>query len=222
MDKKDYAEFSRRLRVPQRCPLVGYCQRWAWTLYFYSYNESSHRTRDIQSTLEEAGDLPSDYAKKKVTLAVEPPECTRGDGYLSVRNLCPEVPLFDRAHTPPIVPVEAISSFSWERVGGLENAETKHFSQCLEFIQHGNVSIGKKQREPISKKLRFQVLHRDNFTCKYCGKSAPRDGTMLHVDHKVSVKDGGESVLENLVTSCSECNFGKSGASVEEPFSGQS
>ena len=29
------------------------------------------------------------------------------------------------------------------------------------------------EREPISKKLRFEVFKRDSFTCQYCGSKAP-------------------------------------------------
>jgi 5-methylcytosine-specific restriction endonuclease McrA len=222
MDKKEYAEVSRKLRVPQRCPLVGYCQRWAWTVYLYSYYDGGGVT-DIQRVLKETGALPADYEDKNVTLAVEPPEYTRCDGceHISGCNLCPEVPLFDRSHTPSMIPAEAISSFLWERDTGIERIETKHFSQCLEFIQHAGVRHVKK-RDPIGKKLRFQVFRRDNFTCRYCGRSPFRDGVTLHVDHKVSVNDGGKTVLENLVTSCSDCNFGKSGTSVNDALVVQS
>ena len=74
MDKQDYQEQSRKLRLPQRCPLVGYCQRWAWTIYFYSYEGLPGNLGNIRVILGEAGDLPADYDEKKVLLAVEPPE----------------------------------------------------------------------------------------------------------------------------------------------------
>jgi hypothetical protein len=115
-----------------------------------------------------------------------------------------------------MIPAEAISSFLWERDTGIERTETKHFSQCLEFIQHADLRPFKKRRTAGQQILRFQVFHRDNFTCRYCGRSPFRDGVTLHVDHKVSVNDGGETVLENLVTSCSDCNFGKSATSVSD------
>lgn len=63
------------------------------------------------------------------------------------------------------------------------------------------------QRKPLSKKTRFQVLQRDNFTCQYCGRSAPN--VSLEVDHVVPVAKGGTNDIENLVTSCWECNIGK-------------
>lgn len=62
-------------------------------------------------------------------------------------------------------------------------------------------------REPISKKLRFEVFKRDGFTCQYCGRKAP--DVILHVDHIAPVAKGGKNDLLNLVTSCADCNHGK-------------
>ena len=207
MNRTEYQKRSRELRLPQRCPLVGYCQRWAWTIYFYSYMELPNPTKDVGDVLREAGDLPDDFEEKKVTLAVEAPEISRGDDFHWGQNLCPEVPLFDRYHTPGRIPDEAVASFSWLKRSGMEYVEHKHFSECLEFIQNTGMKP-KPQRKSISPKLRFQILKRDNFTCIYCGKSA-NDGAELHVDHKTSVKDGGTDEPDNLVTSCTACNFGK-------------
>ena len=70
--------------------------------------------------------------------------------------------------------------------------------------------------EPISFKLRFQILKRDNFTCQYCGRKAP--DTVLHVDHIVPRELGGKNDPENLVTCCIVCNLGKG----DEPLEGSS
>ena len=37
---------------------------------------------------------------------------------------------------------------------------------------------------------------------------------LLHVDHVISIKDGGTDDKENLLTSCRDCNLGKSATSV--------
>ena len=63
------------------------------------------------------------------------------------------------------------------------------------------------EREPISKKLRFEVFKRDGFTCQYCGGKAP--DVLLHVDHVKPVVNGGQCDILNLVTSCAACNLGK-------------
>ena len=54
-------------------------------------------------------------------------------------------------------------------------------------------------------------MHRDNFKCCKCGKSPAKDPSVeLHVDHIIPWAKGGETVLENLQTLCSDCNLGKS------------
>lgn len=63
------------------------------------------------------------------------------------------------------------------------------------------------KRKSISKGMRFDVLNRDNFTCQYCGKSAPE--VKLEVDHIKPVVNGGKNKMKNLITSCEACNRGK-------------
>lgn len=59
-------------------------------------------------------------------------------------------------------------------------------------------------------KLRFEVFKRDNFTCQYCGRNIKEDNIKLHCDHKIPKIEGGKDELNNLITSCKECNLGKS------------
>ena len=63
----------------------------------------------------------------------------------------------------------------------------------------------------IPKALRFAVLERDGFRCRYCGRGYP--DVVLELDHATSWKEGGETNLDNLVTSCFDCNRGKSSKS---------
>lgn len=60
----------------------------------------------------------------------------------------------------------------------------------------------------IAKTLRFKILARDGFACRYCGAKAP--GATLHVDHVLAVAKGGRSDAGNLITACADCNHGKS------------
>jgi hypothetical protein len=60
----------------------------------------------------------------------------------------------------------------------------------------------------VSKTLRYQVLRRDNFTCRYCGRGAPE--VKLTVDHVVAGALGGRDEPSNLVAACADCNNGKS------------
>lgn len=68
-----------------------------------------------------------------------------------------------------------------------------------------------KTKRPISLRLRFIVMRRDNFKCRKDGWSpATGTGRTLEVDHIIPWSKGGETVLDNLQTLCSVCNRGKS------------
>jgi hypothetical protein len=59
----------------------------------------------------------------------------------------------------------------------------------------------------VSKRLRYEILRRDNHACRYCGATAP--GVKLNVDHVIPQALGGSDKPTNLVTACSPCNSGK-------------
>ena len=61
-----------------------------------------------------------------------------------------------------------------------------------------------------SPKLRWQVFVRDNFRCRYCGRSQKSDGVKMDVDHIKPWIQGGPTTLDNLQLLCEECNLGKS------------
>ena len=72
----------------------------------------------------------------------------------------------------------------------------------------GSMRMAETKRKGIGKKTRFEVFKRDKFTCQYCGKSAPE--VVLEIDHIQPVSKGGANGIMNLVTSCRDCNRGKS------------
>ncbi|MBN2591645.1 MAG: HNH endonuclease [Sedimentisphaerales bacterium] len=68
----------------------------------------------------------------------------------------------------------------------------------------------------IGLRLRFIVMRKDNFKCKICGRSpATTPDLKLEVDHIIPWGKGGETVIENLQTLCSDCNLGKSNLSMD-------
>lgn len=66
---------------------------------------------------------------------------------------------------------------------------------------------GTTPRGSIPARLRFAILARDNFTCRYCGRMAP--AVALTIDHVTPVAEGGSDDEGNLVAACDECNMGK-------------
>lgn len=65
------------------------------------------------------------------------------------------------------------------------------------------------ERSKINSSIRYDVLKRDNYRCKICGRGS-KDGVKLHVDHIIPVSKGGKTEMNNLQTLCSDCNIGKS------------
>jgi hypothetical protein len=68
----------------------------------------------------------------------------------------------------------------------------------------------------VSKRLRYEILRRDNHACRYCGATAP--DTPLTVDHVVPTALGGSDQPDNLVAACVDCNSGKSATPPSNPL----
>lgn len=54
----------------------------------------------------------------------------------------------------------------------------------------------------------LEVFKRDCFKCQYCGRGAPE--IVLELEHITPLSKGGTNDILNLVTSCWQCNSGKS------------
>lgn len=70
------------------------------------------------------------------------------------------------------------------------------------------------ERKSISKKYRFEVFKRDDFSCQYCGRMPPT--VTLEVDHILPVCEKGSDDKYNLITACFDCNRGKGGSLLEK------
>lgn len=68
----------------------------------------------------------------------------------------------------------------------------------------------------VSKRLRFEILRRDEHKCKHCGRTPPE--VVLEVDHVVPVTLGGSDDPSNLVAACRDCNGGKSSIPADAPM----
>jgi 5-methylcytosine-specific restriction endonuclease McrA len=65
----------------------------------------------------------------------------------------------------------------------------------------------------IQRKISRRALFaRDGWRCVYCGSTSGR----LTLDHVVPRSRGGDSVWENVVTSCAPCNLRKGNRTLEE------
>lgn len=59
---------------------------------------------------------------------------------------------------------------------------------------------------------RKNILHRDNYTCQYCGKVS----ATLSLDHIIPKSKGGKSTWENVVAACVRCNTLKADKTLQE------
>ncbi|HEY3252085.1 MAG TPA: HNH endonuclease [Ignavibacteria bacterium] len=68
----------------------------------------------------------------------------------------------------------------------------------------------RRKSRHVSKSLRFDIMKRDHFKCRVCGRSPATDPRIiLHVDHKTPHSKEGLTDPKNLWTLCSDCNYGK-------------
>jgi hypothetical protein len=76
--------------------------------------------------------------------------------------------------------------------------------------ESGEIHNGRRKKRNISWRLRFLVMRRDNFKCRFCGASPATDqSVVLQVDHIKPWCCDGKTAAQNLQTLCSKCNIGK-------------
>lgn len=101
-------------------------------------------------------------------------------------------------------------------VGECKNGHRNVFGVTEEERVKAHMDSKTSMRRDPSTRLRFEVLARDRFTCRFCGASPTKDPEVsLHIDHIIPWSKGGKTTLENLQTLCSKCNLGKSDTLVE-------
>jgi len=85
----------------------------------------------------------------------------------------------------------------------------KAIKRCswLSSIEEEKEEIKSDHRPALPSRMRFMVLRRDNYTCRYCGRKAPN--VELHVDHVEPWSKVREHKIDNLVAACRDCNLGK-------------
>lgn len=81
----------------------------------------------------------------------------------------------------------------------------------------------RKKGAKITPYTRSEILRRDKYTCQFCGikvhdRSSGNWNTpnKAHLDHIVSLEEGGDTTPENLQTLCRSCNLSKGSTSKGE------
>lgn len=127
--------------------------------------------------------------------------------------------LCSRGHRSGFNPIDDLSDY-WKKDNNAP-ADANKLKDVIEYLKSrgaGDLMIHTARtafwiyrldnpQRKVSPSLRFEILHRDKFTCQYCGRKAP--DVQLAVDHIVPFSKGGSCTSDNLTTACVECNSGK-------------
>ena len=101
---------------------------------------------------------------------------------------------------------DAVKAVFLDRVNIVSEYEEEVSSPTLSMRLPSVIAL--KQFVPLSRRpafTRFNVFLRDRFVCQYCG-GAP-GASELTFDHVIPKSLGGQTVWENVVAACSECNL---------------
>ena len=231
-----YQKQSRALKLPPRCPFasVKLCPRYFRTLWLFGEHAVVERISSGEAMrLEDQLDKSSLFSRE-----FQPqPELTLSNDHTRIigwNDCCPEI-AFDAYGV-----FAASGSFMDKGDKKLRHAELKianvqredwrwnyfnmtpaHFTECHEYsilTSAAKESFGKRTKgthpESVSPKRRWEVLARDNYICRYCGRKPPE--VVLQVDH---IDPRGGNNPENLITACQDCNLGKSNRVARKPNS---
>jgi 5-methylcytosine-specific restriction endonuclease McrA len=124
--------------------------------------------------------------------------------------------------TPWMAPHKIIS---WQRavtllyLGKVEvveeyDDELRSISAVIKTPAVVRLTKGHASTKQVVRFSRVNVYTRDGFRCQYCGAKKPMDE--LNYDHVIPRMRGGQTVWENIVTSCYGCNDRKGSRTLEE------
>ncbi|GAK59980.1 hypothetical protein U27_06967 [Candidatus Vecturithrix granuli] len=224
-----YTSKSQQLKTTPRCPIASHdlCPRYYASLCLLSLSGYTTRIADaeIQRLDKKWKDYTSLLSEDEATIFSDDHNQLTG-----VAKFCPEVTFMVfgifasglHEYTDSLHHEHVISQLTQMNVSDDDPRYAWgiiipwHYTECSEYSVFSDLFIDPKKtppaktktrREGMSKKLRWAVFARDDFTCQYCGRKPP--DVILEADHKISVKNGGVTSLENLITSCETCNRGK-------------
>lgn len=226
-----YLGESGRKKIPPRCPIAACdkCPRYYISLLHLD-NGHLNLSDDQKLTLKNKWELSDAFVNEEST--VQSTSGAKGNNYFNLLNFCPEVTGTSHGVFASNL-ANYIDSFDKKNahkelreIGAAKNdirwkwmwCDRKHYSECTEYSVYFRCGVTQKfskdkKRQAISSSLRWSIFERDGFKCFYCGVRGGNEAE-LHIDHKISVDDGGTNNTDNLVTACAKCNGGKGKRSV--------
>ncbi|KAB1064767.1 hypothetical protein [Salibacter halophilus] len=146
MEKEEYYNIGQELNLPKRCPILQYCCRRAWTIYFFSRYIEIDRHNNYALMLKNEGEVPEDFEIKSIEIQGEAPGGRLGNDYGWFHDVCPEVNLFDGMNAIGYFKGKACSEGVYDKENNPQAIihETRHYSECLEYIS-SDVNNNQKQ-----------------------------------------------------------------------------
>lgn len=116
---------------------------------------------------------------------------------------------YDKEFTKAVADIECEECGTYDNVYACDGTPDWFMFLCKDCLdKYPNKELPEPQTNSKTLHMRFAVFMRDGFRCVYCGRTI-EDGVKLEVDHVYPKSKGGKDTMENLVTSCWECNHGK-------------
>ncbi|WP_206611708.1 homing endonuclease associated repeat-containing protein [Acidithiobacillus sulfuriphilus] len=105
---------------------------------------------------------------------------------------------------------KALLAFIAQTDADIESSVSVPLVEAGSMPPRAEVGVVLRVKRDVPLGVRFTVLKRDRYKCVLCGASPTTDVTCnLHVDHIVSLAQGGGNEITNLRTLCDSCNLGK-------------
>lgn len=208
MDQEEYYEVSKRSGLPLRCPILNYCARRAWTIYYNSDYDRYNPGLTVEEALLRDDTLPSDFSIKKIEVQGEPPSWIKGNSSYFFTGMCPEVNLFDSGNS--LIRNQACVSAEYDKYykdHKLRILKNQHYSECAEFNTYlfeqtiKSKPVTKKPRKSIPVKVRAVLQKEVNSICPICSNEDVEHFQIHHIDENPSNNE-----LINLLMLCPNCH----------------
>ncbi|ACU07548.1 HNH nuclease [Flavobacteriaceae bacterium 3519-10] len=207
MSQKEYYEIGKNKNLPIRCPILNYCSRRAFTIYFNSDYDKYDAGQNVQEALLKDGTLPSDFESKKIDIQGEAPTWIKGNSSYCFSGMCPEVNLFDAMNS--LFKDEACVSAEYDKYYTEPKhrvLKTQHYSECPEFnfynFEKGRKKVSEsKPRKTISYKIRSILQKEIKSVCPFCYNEDVEHFHVHHID-----ENPANNKIDNLLMLCPNCH----------------
>ncbi len=209
MNEKEYFKKSQEKNLPARCPILDYCTRRAYSLYFFGEFKGGE-SQSVIKILQKHNLLKNDFDEKAIELSGEVPEVLFLDDYKTYENHCPEVNLFDTTYGFRFAIGTASTSGVWNidksRNNKFKNLKSRHYSECSEFskvlfekpLVKRNMTL--KRKNPTYRQ-KVRLLQESMNQCSFCDFSDAGRIQFHHID-----ENPANTILENLISVCPNCH----------------